>query len=1178
MPCKQNQPRQNKHTEQTRMIVSRSEGVRCDPPPLAAALSKFPTTFLGRVEQAPTLGQYLAAERETVFILSLSGSSPGAVASVAGTSVGITSSYPQKFSDPNQTKQVLDPSGSQTSPCSNPSQKSTTEISTESSSKYQPLSAANSAVYSSGQSNSRASSEHASLSPRSLSSDYDGPSEHSIFTSSNGQNDRSDISSSNYCNDRFNVFTSNESNSGSNNTGRFQDSSDVIFPHEYGESSTFSPRGYTEALSDGRLEDPSCSVPSVGLTALGVSASEDRDSLMWCSDADFDAAVSSLSMKGLIELVQSLQDAMVVEQQTFDTLTLQLETTRDPVVQQRLSAALCTSQTRLARLCARNMRCFSQQSLKARHKDSSPQQALASHHTSSRPSNVSKTTITHTNTDNGLNNSALDFNFGQNAAYDSRAASPRDSGLAVSSTNGSDGEEFKSTSGSPSPPPSVSGAAFKNSLAFFQKAAHLVVNNAKNAQTGARQKESRRRRSGTSSSGVDSAYSDSASEDLHSRSLDRKGERRPRFSGAPGHEGRPHQTAGRTRSLGREGPAGAPEVGQMSSDEGSFLGSAELPSDAGTYEQVLFINGRPQYQDDFRRSQSCESLDSWTNNSASSPSSTTTVKINLSSSGIPHRNQKPQKNKHYNNIPFPSRQSSSTSPSTISSDGGWTRVVLDGTNSKNNSSSTTKKNGLNSYSCSSSKRNVTDNPTAPAVKCRSSSSSSASSGGNCRPSADLCSSLTSGGSWAGGGGGSVRKSDSDYALGYSSSATSDSASISVTLPRRKPYLNLQSVTTGNGSSVVNIYSSGGGGGGTGVSVSARREVDVSPCREFLPKVCGVNIQRSQSFKEGLDDTKSGFPVRSYPLTRTQSYNEGLSGELEDFNRPSLSRAPSIDEILESVRNLRVKKNMVKSTPDLYQNIGESVYHSASMPRHKSSSKSKSSRSAGASGIIGVRYSSKSTEHVYDRVPEPHYEQIIEDGDPYYENIHKETSYENINHKSRKEVIYDRPKSNKAVESKYDQVPGDLLYENVSNYDLSVYENIADSEPTYMNVSNSNSSSRSKKSRSSKETSRSKSKPSNNLDLAGGQTYDIPRSATHIYDTPKKYSRSVSSSEDFSEYATPKNNRSVTPSSLDSIQLAKQDQKKKIDDIFAEVDVYDDDDDDRPDDRHHPGIPPPGRSP
>ncbi|KAK4323151.1 hypothetical protein Pmani_006100 [Petrolisthes manimaculis] len=66
---------------------------------------------------------------------------------------------------------------------------------------------------------------------------------------------------------------------------------------------------------------------------------------------------------GLVDLVQTLQDAMAVEQQTFDSLSQQLEIIHDPLQQQRLSAALCTSQTRLARLCSRNMRCFRQVSV-----------------------------------------------------------------------------------------------------------------------------------------------------------------------------------------------------------------------------------------------------------------------------------------------------------------------------------------------------------------------------------------------------------------------------------------------------------------------------------------------------------------------------------------------------------------------------------------------------------------------------------------------------------------------------------------------------------------------------------------------------------------------------------------------------------------------------------------------
>lgn len=470
-----------------------------------------------------------------------------------------------------------------------------------------------------------------------------------------------------------------------------------------------------------------------------------------------------------------------------------------------------------------------------------------------------------------------------------------------------------------------------------------------------------------------------------------------------------------------------------------------------------------------------------------------------------------------------------------SSDGVWTRVRLDDTCDNNSTADVNAK--CRSASSYSGGANLTVTPLASCV------AASNSEGVGTLSVADQSASTR----------GSSRAPPSNGVINGTASY--------VTLPRRKPYLNLKSVTTGSGSSIVNIN------GASDLDV-------VSSCRDStsLPKICGVNIKRSQSFKEGLDDSKYSLPTRSFPLTRTQSYNDGLAGDHKDFDtKPSLSRAPSIDEILESVRNLRAKKNMVKSTPDLYQNISEPGYHTSSMPRHKSG-KSKSSRSNGSSGIIGVRYSSKSVEHVYDRVPEPHYEQIIGDSDPYYENLHKETNYENINNKSQKEVIYDRPRSNKVVENKYDQVHHEMLYENVNKYDLPVYENLHDDEPTYMNVTNTNSSSRSKKSRSGKESSKSRSKSSKNHDdmSDGGRMYDIPRSATHIYDTPKKYSRSVETSEDFSEYATPKNNRSVTPK-ISVISQAKQEQKKKIDDIFAEVDLD-------PFEDHngrHPNIPPPG---
>ena len=425
---------------------------------------------------------------------------------------------------------------------------------------------------------------------------------------------------------------------------------------------------------------------------------------------------------------------------------------------------------------------------------------------------------------------------------------------------------------------------------------------------------------------------------------------------------------------------------------------------------------------------------------------------------------------------------------------------------------------------------------------------------------------------------SSSKSDSIARVSDTTAASSHLTSL-VTLPRRKPYLNLQSVTTGSGSSVINIYSSGSN---LCENTEIERDIDSSSCRENLAtNFKAYNIKRAHSFKDGLNEPRDVLLTRAFPLLRTQSYHDGLTGDFGDhhaLDKPTLSRAPSIEEILESVKNLRVKKNMVKSTPDLYQNPCENQIHqTSSMSRNKSSKSSKGSRSAGPSGIIGVRYSSKPADHLYDRVPEPHYEQIIENSDPFYENLHKETHYENVNNKKKKsEVIYDRPRSNKLVENQYDQVQSDLHYENVQNYDLPVYENVTDNEPTYMNVKNANSSSRSKKSRSNKDTKTdshksSKSRQSSTEPSCDGLTYDIPRAATHIYDTPKKYTHTVEVDDNFSEYATPKNNRSVIMNSVDLVQLAaKQDQKQKIDDIFAEVDR------DSLEEDYQPDIPPPGK--
>ncbi|XP_066965928.1 uncharacterized protein [Macrobrachium rosenbergii] len=724
------------------------------------------------------------------------------------------------------------------------------------------------------------------------------------------------------------------------------------------------------------------------MSALQLAA-EGRDYLMWCPDQEFDNAVSALDIRGLVELVQTLQDAMAVEQQTFDSLTQQLELVQDPLQQQRLSAALCTSQTRLARLCSRNMRCFTQQALKARQRDGS----------------------------------------------ESRSSSPRDSGLVVSSAGASDAE---------GDPRSPTGASFKHSLAFFQRAAHLMANNTRNCSlAGARQKEARRR-----SSRGSSCYGSSSSE---------------------------------AWSVASDDPAADHYAGKVMGGDLVYEDDLVNLEDQGTYEQVLFINGRPQYQDDI------------------SSTSTTTCGADRSRSGS------------------------------------WTRVRVDGSTGVGSAAGRASDSQLPSvsYSNSSLPRRGTANASTDTAAVAAEAQTQTLA-------ADL----------------------NSY----------------VTLPRRKPYLNFKSVACGSNSSSSSNHSN------LSYINSASADFDNEDLRYFKERVGilknnGVStITRTQSFKEGLNSCSHEFGDQhnnpAYGLSRTQSFNDGLAGDFNDLEsaKPKLQRVPSVDEILESVKTLRAKKTMVKSSPDLLS-AQEPVYHSASLPRHKSS-KGKAPRPSGTSALLGVRYNgTPSGDNVYERVPEPDYEQIPDAGGRFYENVCRGNNhYENIHLKG--EVIYDSPRPTSEQHHHlhhhqhhphhlYDKVHSDLHYENVK-FDTPLYENIDEKEPTYMNVVGSKTNvyanldaPANKKSSSSGSIKSSKSK-SNKVTISGnsmmqGTTYDVPRAATHIYDSPQKQVRSVASSSSSSEYDTPKNNRSVLPQSTQIVLKAKSEQKQKIDDIFADCD-------------------------
>ncbi|KAK3850643.1 hypothetical protein Pcinc_025042 [Petrolisthes cinctipes] len=607
----------------------------------------------------------------------------------------------------------------------------------------------------------------------------------------------------------------------------------------------------------------------------------------------------------------------------------------------------------------------------------------------------------------------------QKEGSESRSSSPRDSGLTMSSAAASD------TEGDPRSPV---GPSFKNSLAFFQRAAHLVANNAKNTtlvcnwnhDTGARQKETRRRSSrgsscygsgGSSSSEVWSVASDDQTTDYF-----------------PPHAGGSGQTQEAT------------EAGYE--DE---LGAAEDP---GTYEQVLFINGRPQYQDDLSWSGKRSRSNSWTRLSVDGSSS--------GGGGGAGGGGNPGPDQHYHQ-PLPS---------------------------------------------------VAHTPTQLP---------------GCSAAPDTTSGVAA-------------------AEVHAQTHAEDVTSSFVTPPRRKPYLNFKSVASS--------ISSDGGVEYDHDNLSLIRE------KVGLSKNSALNtLTRAQSFKEGLNAYTSEYSNTTNGLSRTQSFNDGLASELSELGsgRAKLQRAPSVDEILESVKFLRAKKTMVKSNPDL-ANVQEPVYSSASLPRHKSS-KGKAPRTPGTSSLLGVKYNGHSNSPHYERVPEPDYAQITDSASTaYYENVCKGNNhYENIHLKG--EVIYDSPRPTN-TQHHYDKVHSDLHYENIK-YDAPVYENLDEKEPTYMNVNDKSSNIYSSADTNKRTGSLKslKSRSGNKVTVSGnsmmqGATYDVPRAATHIYDSPQKQVRSVSQAN---EYDTPKNNRSVLPQSTQIVLKAKNDQKKKIDDIFADCD-------------------------
>lgn len=87
--------------------------------------------------------------------------------------------------------------------------------------------------------------------------------------------------------------------------------------------------------------------------------------LLTCSDADFDNNIKDMSVKGLMELISTLQKEMAKEQENFNSLSSSLQGLRDRNSRQykTINRDMMASQTRLTTLMNRSMKCFSQQNV-----------------------------------------------------------------------------------------------------------------------------------------------------------------------------------------------------------------------------------------------------------------------------------------------------------------------------------------------------------------------------------------------------------------------------------------------------------------------------------------------------------------------------------------------------------------------------------------------------------------------------------------------------------------------------------------------------------------------------------------------------------------------------------------------------------------------------------------------
>ncbi|CAG0896009.1 unnamed protein product, partial [Darwinula stevensoni] len=261
---------------------------------------------------------------------------------------------------------------------------------------------------------------------------------------------------------------------------------------------------------------------------------------------------------------------------------------------------------------------------------------------------------------------------------------------------------------------------------------------------------------------------------------------------------------------------------------------------------------------------------------------------------------------------------------------------------------------------------------------------------------------------------------------------------------------------------------------------------------------GGSLKKAQSYNQGLESASS----RGLYLSRTQSLSSGLNHEVR---RPVI-RVPSVEEILEGVKNLRKQNpgimvknsSWLKSTRESPKGVGDAdlsvpssfgAAFTTNSPlirvNFSGPGKEKDKPERGDEPRNRTRDDGK--EEVFQAVPA----NGVHDGEPEYENLigGTENLYENLPGTGRN--VHDE-------EDEEEEEPGEAIYEKpvFLHKTNGKSQEDEDEEPKYMNVEIP--SSKKTKKWAGGEEENEIERIYANANVSQGD-YDVPRPATHIYD-------------------------------------------------------------------------------